>query len=343
MAASANGEVKLVELDSTPPQATRLTPMYARKGERHYLAWENQGRYIASGNLEFLDRNFFATPVRIWDVSAEKIVCEQRVGIIRGLSWRPDQNAVWATTLDGKLHEFEIGTTSSTILSQFANNCQSSFSPNGKWLLLGDQNIARLVEIDSMSIVQTLHELPDQVYSCRWSHDSSKIALGLYDTIVIWTPTSDSVLRKRVTKESDDVCINSIAWSSDNSALALGRDDGKLQIVAADTLKDIALLNGHSGEVHSIDWAGDGRRIASAGNDGTVRIQDAATGDELLAFHHSENLPFLAVAWSPDSRRLAGGDSHGSVFIWGSDQIKPLPSTAKGLATGVVARRATGK
>jgi WD40 repeat protein len=216
----------------------------------------------------------------------------------------------------------------------------SSFSPDGRWLALGDEVVVKLVDTKSLEVVRST-DVPGGAWSMQWSNDSGRVAIGEWNNLIIWDPFANSAVRRKA--NDADERISSLAWSPTDSALVLGRRDGLIQIVAADTLADITFLRGHSGDVYSVDWAANGRRIASAGGDGTIRIWDAATGNELLSFHHPQERPFFATAWSPDSRRLAGGDSQGEVFIWGSAQIKPLPSTAKGLATGVLVRQATAK
>ncbi len=86
LAASAGDEVKVAVLDSNSRQAARLIPEVTLAGERQYLAWENQGRFVASGHLEIHGRNDFLTPLRIWDVNTGQLVGQQTIGVIRGLS-----------------------------------------------------------------------------------------------------------------------------------------------------------------------------------------------------------------------------------------------------------------
>ncbi len=83
----------------------------------------------------------------------------------------------------------------------------------------------------------------------------------------------------------------------------------------ATTGQEILTLKGHpNGRITSVCFSPVGKRVASSGQDKTVRVWDAATGQELLTLRHIDDV--YSVAFSPDGRRLASGSGDKTVKVW---------------------------
>jgi WD40 repeat protein len=91
----------------------------------------------------------------------------------------------------------------------------------------------------------------------------------------------------------------------------------------------------HTGMIPRLAFSPDGKRLASGGWDRTVRVWDAATGDELLTLRGHRDFvdvqptrggrsrargprvgAVTGVAFSPDGKRLASGGSDYTVRVW---------------------------
>ena len=76
-----------------------------------------------------------------------------------------------------------------------------------------------------------------------------------------------------------------------------------------------ATLRGHNGPVWSVAFAPDGHTVVTGGDDASVRLWDAATGQERanLPAHDS---PVMAVAFANSGKVLVSGGGDGALRLW---------------------------
>jgi WD40 repeat protein len=77
----------------------------------------------------------------------------------------------------------------------------------------------------------------------------------------------------------------------------------------------------HSAPVGALAYSADGKRLASASHDRTVRVWDAATGEERHCFRGHEDAVF-SVAWTPDGKTLVSCGRDGTLRVWNRDTSK---------------------
>lgn len=112
--------------------------------------------------------------------------------------------------------------------------------------------------------------------------------------------------------------INAIALSPDRKLLAVGRDDGTIQLVEAATGRLIRSFHDHRNPVpvHFLEFTPDGRSLASVGGlSPVVLIWEVASG-RLLRTLQGRNVTFQAIAMSPDGVHLAGAGHDSTVQVW---------------------------
>ena len=102
-------------------------------------------------------------------------------------------------------------------------------------------------------------------------------------------------------------------------------------------------LTGHTSFVQGVAFSPDGTRIASASQDRSVKVWDAAMGEEVLTLKGHANRAF-GVAFSPDGRRIASASVDGTVRVWDAREATPealAHDEARGLVHFLVDRLAS--
>jgi WD40 repeat protein/Flp pilus assembly protein TadD len=90
----------------------------------------------------------------------------------------------------------------------------------------------------------------------------------------------------------------------------------------------------HTGQVRGVAYSPDGRWLASGTwedhMDGTIKVWDAASGNEMATLRHGSAVDAIAV--SPDGRLLASTGADGTVKLWDPGSPKQPIRTLTGLA-----------
>lgn len=181
-----------------------------------------------------------------------------------------------------------------------------------------------------------------------WSPDSTRLATGGYNQAVTVWPANPSSTANQSDRapgaypdkiwgyQGEAAYVDGLAWSPDGTRLAscgdkpivLFASNGGVRIWNAATGQHVLTYTGHSSSVDlwALAWSPDGKYLASGGTDQLVQVWDASTGDQLLTYRgHIDQQPIYdsaypyairALAWSPDSTRIASSAASGPVRVW---------------------------
>ena len=213
-------------------------------------------------------------------------------------------------------------------LEQFLNGddivVSAIFSPDGEILASGTygKDIV-LWDVKTRQIIDKLSGHSEVVRSLAFNQDGSMMASASQDnTIILW----DMKTRQKIRQLSGhSYYVTSVAFSPDGKTLASGSEDTTVLLWDVKTGQLIHKLTEHTKKVRSVAFSPDGKTLASAGDGGIIIFWDLKTGESVatLPVDHTDpdfNIklsdPVLSIAFSPDGKTLASGDTYHNVILW---------------------------
>jgi WD40 repeat protein len=90
-------------------------------------------------------------------------------------------------------------------------------------------------------------------------------------------------------------------------------------------IRDLAVLQGHTGDVQAVAFSPDGTRVVTGSADKTARLWDTKEG-KLIAALLGHTGDVQAVAFSPDGTRVVTGSRDNTARLWDAKDGKPIVS-----------------
>ena len=306
------------------PELHLLKNIAAHEGGVPDVAFSPDGRWIAS-----LGAN---GQVKIWEAGSDeplKTLVTLTGGSGSSLAISPDgstlaaayvtQVVLWDTknweikdTLAGQ----SVGTTSGYNLGVG----QISFSPDGKHLALANiDGVSKVWEPDTHRQILSLAAQGEQPpKAIAYNPDGRLIATAGDEGIVTVYDANDGGIVITCTLGG---VIHAVSFSPDGSLLAAASDDGSIMVWDAQNGALVSSPPRLSG-LYDVAFLADGR-LATAGQDGTVRVWDAASGQQTLILAGPTST-VISVAGSPDGKRIISGAYDGSLRIWDASPGREL-------------------
>lgn len=118
------------------------------------------------------------------------------------------------------------------------------------------------------------------------------------------------------TIETNNGKVTSLAFSMDESYLAIAYDSGVIDIFEVATGIIYRSEQAHTAAIREVVFSPDGSHYASAGNDFKVHIRDIATGTLERTIQSTLISRPIALEYTPDGSRLAVGGSNCYIFLY---------------------------
>lgn len=190
--------------------------------------------------------------------------------------------------------------------------CFVAYSGNDRWLAsscLYDDTV-KIWDVASWALHYTFRVNDSCLYSCAFSRDSERLALGESDGLVKIWGLATGELQCMLHGHNPDTFVSAIAFSSNSSQLALALADSTVQIWDMQTTLWERTLEGHDAIVNSVTFSTDGRRLVSGSGDATVKVWDMTVEASQYTLEGHDG-PVGSIAFSRDERLLASGSGGG--------------------------------
>jgi WD40 repeat protein/transcriptional regulator with XRE-family HTH domain len=312
-AGSADDTVRLWNLaDPLAPRA--LATLRGPAGYVESVAFSPSGRVLAAGSAD--------KTVRLWNItdpSRPTALGRPLTGpanIVTSVTFSPNGQTLAAASRDNKVWLWNVAmpakaaTPEGTLTGATDWVNAVSFSPNGQTVAAGSsQNSVLVWNLATRSLTAQLPQ-EDPVTSVTWDDVGRLVAGDADGTVSFWSMPSPILLA--------GAPVNSVAFSSDDSMLAVGSQDLQLWDPASRSL--LASLPAPGATfVNAVAVAPGGRLVAAGYGNGTFQLwrttgkAPVPLGPELPA---SNSGMIESVSFSPDGKILATGGDDGTVRLW---------------------------
>ncbi|HLV97125.1 MAG TPA: serine/threonine-protein kinase [Ktedonobacterales bacterium] len=311
-----------------PPAGTTLHNFWYDPYPVYAVAWSPDGSKIASAGRD--------KKVLIWDVKkgVPTFIFTGHKGYVNAVSWSPDGSKIASGSDDMTVLVWDAAT--GAVLRTYTGH-QSvvgtlAWSPDGLSIASGSgdiyEDLDHTVQVWDVQTRQLLFPPytghGSQIKQVAWSPDKTRIASASTDkTVQVWSATDGSYI---YTYQGHTDEVWGVAWSPDSKQLVSGSHDGTVRVWEPKPGGSEIVYKSHTDEVNAVAWSPDGTMIASgsgytqhqrASYDTTVQVWNTAyapTAIPLVYSHHTDVVE--AVAWSPDSTRIASASDDFTVQVW---------------------------
>ncbi|HLJ93719.1 MAG TPA: sigma-70 family RNA polymerase sigma factor [Gemmataceae bacterium] len=268
-----------------------------------WLAFSPDGKILATAG---------SNSIRLWDPRSgqERELTKGHQGPIRGLAVSPNGRLVASASEDGTVHLWEAVTGKQMRCFTGPGEAYAvTFSPDGRTVASSaNDKTVRVWDIATGEVIRQLQGDQDRSSSPLFTPDGKTLACSSSEGVLsLWNIATGERVR-----EWRGVA-GRLAFSPDGKML-YSCADKKVRVWDTATGKEIRqFVAGHADRIYPVAFAPNGKWVACWGQEELILVYDLATGEEIQRLE-APGAP-SCLAFSPDSRTLACGESSGRSIV----------------------------
>lgn len=196
----------------------------------------------------------------------------------------------------------------------------TAFSPDGKTVALGFQDVALILDLATGECIRSLENLKGTVSSIAFSPDNIHLVLSTDKHFVrrnYKTNAAEEIekLDLAIGNGRGTYAVLGMAYHPDGKTFVEGSANKTAHVRNAETCAIVRTFEGHTGAVYDVAFSHCGKKIASASTDRTVKLWDVETStcERTLKGHDST---VTSVAFNPDDYALVSGSWDCTAKVW---------------------------
>jgi len=189
------------------------------------------------------------------------------------------------------------------------------FTNDGHWLgVAASDGTVQLIALAGQAPPATFRS-GGLINGLTFSRDSRLLATASADGTARIIDIADG---KEIVPVRGSGTVLAVAFSPDGHLLATGGEDGTARLIDVATGEEMHRLSQGDQAVNNVSFSPDGQLVATVNDDDTARLFAVASGDEVSRFERDR--PITTVAYTPDGRLLAVGDTQQVNLYWADPQ-----------------------
>jgi cell division cycle 20-like protein 1 (cofactor of APC complex) len=152
-----------------------------------------------------------------------------------------------------------------------------------------------------------------------WS-SQNVLAVALSSSVYLWSACTSKVTK--LCDLEDENSITSVSWSQRGSYLAVGTDQGQVQLWDVSHCRKVRTMPGHSSRVGTLSW--NSSTLASGSRDRQIFLRDVRTPEPFVSMLAGHKQEVCGLKWSLDGTQLASGGNDNRLLIWNGHSTEPI-------------------